>query len=117
MNADPKKVSVNENVRFRGWVARVVHIIVDLHLSIVSKTFSRAVLTSLFSFNRTKGATLGALLIWVCAARGQAPDFSATKGAAERGDAVAQSDLGVMLVDGLGVPKDEVEGVKWFRKA
>jgi hypothetical protein len=36
---------------------------------------------------------------------------------AERGDAVAQSDLGAMLVGGIGVEKDEAEGVKCFRKS
>jgi hypothetical protein len=37
--------------------------------------------------------------------------------AAEQGDAVAQSDLGVMYANGDGVPKDSAEAVRWFRKA
>ncbi|MSR43556.1 MAG: hypothetical protein EXS19_05920, partial [Pedosphaera sp.] len=35
----------------------------------------------------------------------------------EKGDASAQYNLGVMYANGLGVPKDEVEAVKWYRKA
>ena len=37
---------------------------------------------------------------------------------AEKGDAQAQADWGTILLFGnLGVAKDEVEGVKWYRKA
>ena len=36
---------------------------------------------------------------------------------AEKGDAIAQSNLGEMYATGLGVAKDEVEAVKWYRKA
>ena len=37
--------------------------------------------------------------------------------AAERGVALAQSQLGWMYENGSGVPKDPVEAVKWCRKA
>ncbi len=43
--------------------------------------------------------------------------FRATLEKAEAGNAQAQNDLGIMYKDGLGVPKDEVEAVKWLRKA
>ncbi len=36
---------------------------------------------------------------------------------AEKGDAVAQFLLGYNYVSGQGVPKDDAEAVKWFRKA
>jgi TPR repeat protein len=37
--------------------------------------------------------------------------------AADQGFAVAQYNLGVCYYQGTGVEKDEVEGVKWYRKA
>jgi uncharacterized protein len=37
--------------------------------------------------------------------------------AAEQGDAVAQYYLGLMYLNGKGVPEDDAEAVKWFRKA
>ncbi len=36
---------------------------------------------------------------------------------AEQGDATAQFNVGLMYVDGLGVPKDYAEAVRWLRKA
>ena len=36
---------------------------------------------------------------------------------AERGDAEAQNNLGVMYDNGRGVPRDDTEAAKWFRKA
>ena len=36
---------------------------------------------------------------------------------AEKGEAYPQFSLGNMYLDGRGVTKDEVEGVKWYRKA
>ena len=36
---------------------------------------------------------------------------------AEKGDAPAQFNLGLSYANGLGVTKDEVEAVKWYRKA
>ena len=37
--------------------------------------------------------------------------------AAKQGSASAQTDLGVMYFNGDGLPKDDVEAAKWFRKA
>ena len=36
---------------------------------------------------------------------------------AERGDAEAQNILGMMYVEGRGVPQDYAEAAKWYRKA
>jgi len=46
-----------------------------------------------------------------------APDFDETKAAAEQGDAVAQNNLGYMYDNGEGVPENDAEAVKWYRKA
>ena len=46
-----------------------------------------------------------------------AADFAATKKDAERGDATAQYNLGVMYQDGQGVPQDDAEALKLFRLA
>ena len=43
--------------------------------------------------------------------------FQETKIKAEKGNAQDQFSLGVMYNDGRGVPKDEAEAVKWYRKA
>ena len=43
--------------------------------------------------------------------------FEGYKARAERGDPVAQFNLGVCYDNGEGVAKDQVEAVKWFRKA
>jgi TPR repeat protein len=43
--------------------------------------------------------------------------FEEIKAKAEKGDAKAQLTLGVRLQHGLGVAKDAVEAVKWYRKA
>ena len=44
-------------------------------------------------------------------------DFEETKRLAEQGNASAQSDLGFMYDNGLGVPEDDAEAVRWFRLA
>jgi TPR repeat protein len=36
---------------------------------------------------------------------------------AEHGDAEAQYNLGILYHDGQGVPRDDAEAVKWYRKA
>ena len=46
-----------------------------------------------------------------------APDFTMTKSQAEAGDASAQFDLGLIYYEGLNVPKDTGEAIKWYRKA
>ena len=43
--------------------------------------------------------------------------FEGYKARAERGDPVAQFNLGVCYHNGEGVAKDQVQAVKWFRKA
>lgn len=43
--------------------------------------------------------------------------LSATRKAAERGDAAAQCRLGFAYLNGTGVPQDYAEAAKWFRKA
>ncbi len=43
--------------------------------------------------------------------------FEETKRLAEQGDAFAQYNLGIMYEDGLGVPEDDAEAVRWFRLA
>ena len=44
-------------------------------------------------------------------------EFEKTKALAEKGDADAQYNLGWMYADGEGVPEDDKEAVKWYRKA
>ncbi len=47
----------------------------------------------------------------------QTPEIAALRARAEAGDAEAQYDLGVMYANGLGVPEDDAEAVRWFRLA
>jgi hypothetical protein len=44
-------------------------------------------------------------------------DFKSLKALAEKGDAKAQYNLGLMYFHGKGVEKDWKEGIKWIRKA
>ena len=44
-------------------------------------------------------------------------DFRTTREKAEQGDAKAQYNLGWMYYKGEGVPQDDAEAAKWFRKA
>ncbi len=44
-------------------------------------------------------------------------DIPSLKALAEKGDARAQTKLGQMYAKGEGVLEDDVEAVKWFRKA
>jgi len=46
-----------------------------------------------------------------------APDFDETMVAAKEGHAYAQFNLGIMYDKGIGVPENDAEAVKWFRKA
>ena len=46
-----------------------------------------------------------------------APDFEETKRLAERGNAIAQANLGVMYDNGQGVPENDAEAVRWYRLA
>ena len=44
-------------------------------------------------------------------------EFEATKAKAEKGDRIAQYNLGVLYDNGEGVVEDDKEAVKWYRKA
>jgi TPR repeat protein len=46
-----------------------------------------------------------------------APDFDETMAEANQGAAYAQFNLGVMYDNGEGVPENDAEAVRWFRKA
>jgi TPR repeat protein len=43
--------------------------------------------------------------------------FSPILTAAEKGDAIAQNTVGTMYADGLGVPRDSAEALKWLQKS
>jgi TPR repeat protein len=43
--------------------------------------------------------------------------FEATKAKAEKGDAIAQFNIGYAYFNGSGVAKDEAEAAKWCRRA
>ncbi len=44
-------------------------------------------------------------------------NFMATLQLAHHGDAVAQHSIGLMYQQGIGVPQDDAEALKWFRLA
>ena len=46
-----------------------------------------------------------------------APDFDKTMAAAKQGKVYAQYNLAQMYDNGIGVPENDAEAVKWFRKA
>ena len=48
---------------------------------------------------------------------GQDSSLLETRRLAEQGDALAQSNLGVMYDNGEGVPEDDAEAVRWYRMA
>ena len=45
------------------------------------------------------------------------PDLDALRAKAEQGDVAAQNQLGAIYSDGTGVPRDDAEALKWYRKA
>ncbi len=45
------------------------------------------------------------------------PDFEETKLLAEQGDAAAQNNIGFMYDNGVGVPENNAEALKWYRLA
>ena len=57
---------------------------------------------------------LTALLAFQSAA---ASEFDEMKALAEHGNIAAQFNMGVMYADGEGVPENDSEAVKWYRKA
>jgi len=50
-------------------------------------------------------------------AKTPAASADSTEGRAERGDAVAQNELGMMYRDGRDVAQDDAQAASWFRKA
>ena len=62
---------------------------------------------------------LWVLLLSVCLGLGTlvAQDINTLKQQAQKGDASAQFNLGVMYAEGQGVPQDYVQAVKWYRLA
>ena len=58
-----------------------------------------------------------AIALYEKAIKGDAKALAELRGRAEKGDARAQFNLGLMYQNGQGVAKDEVEAVKWYRKA
>ena len=46
-----------------------------------------------------------------------APDFDETMAEANQGAAYAQFNLGVMYDNGDGIPENDAEAVKWYKKA
>ena len=56
------------------------------------------------------------LILLMCSAC-SVDDFESVKEAAEQGHAWAQFNLGVMYANGEGIPEDDAEAVRWYRKA
>jgi len=52
-----------------------------------------------------------------CSKKDNSDKIEDVRKAAEQGDAPAQCNLGDAYYFGNGVAKDQVEGVKWYRKA
>ena len=44
-------------------------------------------------------------------------DFDETRLLAEQGNPIAQYNLGIMYANGIGVPENDAEAVKWYRLA
>ena len=57
------------------------------------------------------------LMVFTGSAHTADDDFDAVKKAAEQGHADAQYNLGLMYDYGGGVPEDDAEAVRWYRKA
>ena len=71
---------------------------------------------------RFSGRTIAALFLMTllvgCGSESStSTEFERTLQIAKTGAAEAQSNLGVMYVNGTGVPQDDVEAVKWYRKS
>ena len=67
--------------------------------------------------SRRLAVLLGLVLFLLLPSALMAQDVSGLKRKAERGDAAAQVDLGFAYENGKGVPQDDKEAVKWYRKA
>ena len=67
-----------------------------------------------------KSALIALLAFWVCWGVGcskNLSEFEETKALAEKGDASAQYNLGLMYIRGHGVEQDFNEAFKWTKKA
>ena len=62
-------------------------------------------------------AAVAVLVALAVGAQAQTPEIDALRARAEQGDAAAQNSLGVMYDQGRGVPQDDVEAVRWYRRA
>ena len=65
----------------------------------------------------TKCSFISFLLFGAVAHIAAAQDLEATKVLAEQGDPQAQVLLGVMYDYGLGIPEDDEEALRWYRKS
>ncbi len=61
--------------------------------------------------------TLELYQVYQAASRGDAPALQELRTNAERGNAYAQSTLGLMYFSGEGLPKDSAVAVRWYRRA
>src|ERR1019366_3953311 len=97
------------------YVRRLTHaqVIHDLLIMNLTSAFIRTVLMAALLYT--------ASFVLPCAHAQQSDavriQFLEFKSKAERGDAQAQSNLGLCYAQGRGVAKDDVEAVKWFRMA
>ena len=71
----------------------------------------------MFMRNLTRLLCVLGLLVSVLVSVALAESLDETRKKAEKGDARAQFNLGVMYSKGEGVPKDSAEAVKWYRLA
>ena len=46
-----------------------------------------------------------------------APDFDVTQALADQGDAIAQFNLALLYANGEGIPQNDAEAVKWYKRA
>ena len=62
-------------------------------------------------------ATVTVLVALAAGAQAQTPELDELRALAEQGDASVQILLGVMYINGEGVPQDDTEAVRWYRLA
>lgn len=62
-------------------------------------------------------ALMVSLILSVTSVYSQSDDIAATRQLAEQGDAYAQLHMAYMYQHGKGLPQDEAEAFKWYRKA
>jgi TPR repeat protein len=74
-------------------------------------------LRQVYGWNRSIWTIVLLFLVAACVQLSAQQSFEEIKVKAEKGDSLAQFDLGCYYYHGEGVTKDAVEAVKWFRKA